>query len=269
MSGQARSTFEYLRVKTRKLKNSKFLTVDHFVAGTAREIKIPLQALLGLTQGLLKQYKHQNFEYIGYKEFLGIMNALEGINDQIEHCCDIICKLLYLSKKKIGSKGEDCNINEVIMGTMQFMREQFQSSNTKLSLKLAEKLPRVSIDPIELNQIIVNLTINSLQSMPTGGQVVIVTHLAKARNEVVISIKDEGVGITKEHLPRVFEPFFTTKHRGSQKSAVGLGLSIVYTIVKAYQGDIFIKSSLTQGTVVKIELPISTMRKKRLPHNRV
>jgi signal transduction histidine kinase len=97
--------------------------------------------------------------------------------------------------------------------------------------------------------------------LPGGGKVQITSRYQKAIDCVRIDCRDDGVGIPKEALSRVFEPFFTMKPRGLEKSS-GLGLSIVYSIIKTHQGQVKIKSEYRKGTLVTILLPTYKHKKR-------
>ncbi len=235
--------------------DNKMAAINHFVAGAAKEIQYPLQIILTRIESILKNYKDRPFEYIGFKEFKNLMQVLEAIHNQIRYSFNITQNLVSLNKKKAGTKERSCDINRVILNVLDLLEEQIKSGRIRINLKLGPRLPDAAIGSLELSQVATNICMNAIQSMPGGGTVTIKTSMGGGRDNVFLEIKDEGVGIPKEILPRIFEPFFTTKQRGSGKSP-GLGLSIVYSIVKAYQGDITINSSLRHGTTVKVILPI-------------
>ena len=132
--------------------------------------------------------------------------------------------------------------------------DQLKLRDIKLHLKLTPNLPSVAIDPIEWNQVINNVIANAQESMPAGGLLVVSTLYNPRSRKVTVIFKDNGIGIQKENLQRIFDPFFTTKKRGLGQNS-GLGLSIVYKIIKRYKGDIAIESNLRSGTLVKIDLP--------------
>ncbi len=117
---------------------------------------------------------------------------------------------------------------------------------------------------LELSQVISHIVENALQAMPAGGHLTIVMSNLSDSHQVKIEISDEGVGISPEDLPHIFEPFFTTKQRGVDRS-VGLGLSIVYSLVKAAHGEIHVKSSLRKGTSVQLIFPVAIHGK--MPHH--
>lgn len=247
-------------VRTRKqLENyaresEKEKALSHFVYGMAQEIRSPLQSVIEHTGRVADKYKHRDFEYIGYKEFREMIQAIESINNQVRYCCDTVNRLLTFQKKRVGIKSNRCDVNAMIKEIVVLISDQLKLRDIKLHLKLTPNLPSVAIDPIEWNQVINNVIANAQESMPAGGLLVVSTLYNPRSRKVTVIFKDNGIGIQKENLQRIFDPFFTTKKRGLGQNS-GLGLSIVYKIIKRYKGDIAIESNLRSGTLVKIDLP--------------
>lgn len=243
-------------------ESEKVKAAQNIIAGTTQELYHPIKGLLDHSQGLLDQYKDKDFEYIGFKEFKHLMKSIENMKDRLSYCFHTINRLMTLNKSKVGPQENCCDVNRIIRDSMKMLDHLLQVSEVRLSLKLASHLPEAAIDSLELSQVIMNILMNAVQAIPGKGNVYIKTSHQRAEDIIQIDCKDEGVGMSKETLPRVFEPFFTTKMRGLEKSS-GLGLSIVYSIIKAYGGEIFIKSSLKKGTHVKILLPIFRSAQKK------
>jgi len=237
-------------------ESEKMKALQQLIAGTTHEIQYPLKALLERLDTLVKKYKHRDFEYIGYKEFKDIIVTLERMRDQARYCFDTTERLLSINKRKLGIKNKNCHVVSIIKDVVNELKHDLELANIKLKLKLTGDVPRVGIGSIELKQVLTNIITNSLQSMPTtGGQICLKANACLDKDMVLVECKDNGIGISKENLPRVFEPFYTTKQRGLDKNS-GLGLSIVYSIIKACNGEISIKSDLKKGTVVRLMLPV-------------
>jgi PAS domain S-box-containing protein len=245
-----RREFELLVRESEKLE-----AVQLFMTGTAQELRNPLLALMRQSDALINRYKDRDFEYIGYKEFKDIFSNIQNINQQLKYCYDTANRLIHLKKKKIGLNGKRCSANAIIREVLRLKAYHLRDSNIKTKLKLSEKLPELTVDSDDFNQIINNIVNNAAQAMPGGGTLSINTHYLHERGYAQIDIRDDGIGIPREDLKHVFDPFFTTKQRGMEKN-LGLGLPIAYSLIKGYQGEIKVESSLRQGTCVRIYLPV-------------
>jgi two-component system NtrC family sensor kinase len=109
----------------------------------------------------------------------------------------------------------------------------------------------VFANAVQLNQIVVNLCVNSIQAMPDGGKLIL--HTYSNKDQVVLVVQDTGTGISEDKLPKIFDPFFTTK---DSETNTGLGLSVVHGIVTSYKGTISVESNLGMGTRFEIALPV-------------
>jgi len=132
-------------------------------------------------------------------------------------------------------------------------------ANVTINLDLAHIHPECECDPAQMIQVLTNLYSNAFAAMPDGGRLTITTHDEGER--LVISVHDTGTGIAPENLKQIFQPFFTTKQIGK---GTGLGLAVVYGIVKMHRGDITVESNSdpTRGSTW-------TRFKVSIPHNQV
>jgi len=241
------------QLETLQIESEKMKAMNQFIAGTTQEIKYPLQAVLGRLKNISDIYQKKDFEYIGYREYKEVMDTIENVRHQVKYCYDTISRLVNINRKRTKFVEKKCDANKIIKESVGLIDEQFMQPNIKIHLKLKPGLPIASISEMDLSEAIVNLLTNAVQSMPAGGVVTIKTSFESKRNRIVIKVRDQGIGIKKEYLSQIFEPFFTTKQRGLEKSS-GLGLSIVYSIIRSHRGDIFVESSLRHGTSVAVEL---------------
>jgi signal transduction histidine kinase/CheY-like chemotaxis protein len=150
-------------------------------------------------------------------------------------------------------------IRQLIMDTVGFA---LRGSNVKASFALDEALSAVEVDEGQLKQVIHNLIANAKQAMPEGGVVEVQASNANRRNPTTggveafaqISVRDTGTGISPANLSRIFEPYFTTRQKGS---GTGLGLATAFSIIRRHGGTLSVESTLGEGTVFLIELPVS------------
>jgi two-component system, cell cycle sensor histidine kinase and response regulator CckA len=142
--------------------------------------------------------------------------------------------------------------------------------NIELALHVGELVPKVEGDASQLDQVFMNLCVNARDAMPAGGRLTIETQQVTLNNEyvvshpwvgageyVVVTVSDTGVGMPGEVLERVFEPFFTTKE---SSTGTGLGLAVVYGIVRQHEGMIQCYSGQGVGTTFKVYLPAHAER---------
>ena len=123
--------------------------------------------------------------------------------------------------------------------------------------EFAANLPPIFVDSERITQALLNVCLNAIAAMESGGTLTIITRIAKQNDKVEITIADTGSGISEDDLPKVFDPFFTTKSSGT-----GLGLAIVRKIIDHHEGTISIKSQLGKGTTITIVIPIQNLTAK-------
>ena len=180
-----------------------------------------------------------------------------------ERAATLTRQLLMFSRKQIMQPGK-LDLNEVVAQTAK-MLQRILGEDISLASEYASQLPLIRADVGMIEQILLNLAVNSRDAMPDGGKLMIATGAEMLDEEQVarsngatpgqyvrLTITDTGCGIPSEHLPRIFEPFFTTKEVGK---GTGLGLATVYGIVQQHRGWIAVTSEVNQGTTFRIYFP--------------
>lgn len=174
-------------------------------------------------------------------------------------------QLLIFSRKQSGT-ATVLNASQVLQD-MQDMLQRLVGESVELAIKPEKDLFKVKADRGQLEQVIMNLTVNARDALPDGGRIILKTSNVDFANPtqiggellsgkfIVIEASDNGHGIPKDILGRIFEPFFTTK---MAKNGTGLGLSIIYGIIHQSGGEITVTSDLGRGTTFKIYLPETT-----------
>jgi PAS domain S-box-containing protein len=206
---------------------------------------------------------YSQLSLLDLKESDPLWGNIQEIQKATQRATDLTRQLLAFSRRQIlDLKVLDLNI---LLRELDKMLRRIIGEDIELVTLLAGDLGRVKIDPGQIEQVILNLAVNSRDAMPSGGKLTIETanvvldeeyahaHVAVIPGHYVrLSISDTGVGMPRELKEKVFEPFFTTKEKGK---GTGLGLSMVYGIVKQIGGNIWVYSEPGHGTTFKIYLP--------------
>ena len=227
---------------------SKLATVGELAAGIAHEINNHL-AIIASEAGLIKDLINPKFGQI--VSFEDLIPHLDNIQNSAFRARDITRKLMtFVRKDDLKLDYHDVNqiINELLEG---FFEHELYVSNITLEKKLAPNLPKVFVDPNSLKQVILNLLTNARDAITPPGKIIVSTRVEN--NNILISIKDTGCGITKEQMEKIFLPFYTTKPVGK---GTGLGLSVSYNIIKSFGGTIEVESLYGKGSTFTIRLPV-------------
>jgi len=221
-------------------QSAKLASIGRLAAGIAHEINNPLTGVLTFAH-LLKQKPSMDEQS---KEDIDV------IVRETTRVREIVQGLLNFARESPPQK-QQLDINEVLDQTMALVGSQKEFHKISVKEELASNLPYISGDRNQLQQVFLNLSLNACEAMEKGGTLSITTAL-KDEN-VVISLRDTGCGIKKEHMERIFDPFFTTKPVGR---GTGLGLSVSYGIVEQHGGSIEVDSEEGKGSTFTIILPI-------------
>lgn len=176
-------------------------------------------------------------------------NLLDGIEEGAKRTANIVKDLRTFSRLDEGEL-KHVNIHENIDSTLALLHNQFRDRITVK--KNYEEIPKVECFPGKINQVFMNILTNAAYAIPEQGEITITT-TCKGNDQILISIRDTGIGMSKETMARIFEPFFTTKPIGK---GTGLGLSISYSIIQEHHGTISINSIPGKGSEFIITLPI-------------
>jgi len=236
------------RLEEEVRKIDKMEAVGTLAGGIAHDFNNLLTGIMG-NIGLAKRYVEPKGKAI---------ERLEEAEKASVRARDLTQQLLTFASGGAPIK-KIISIGKLIEDTVGFA---LRGSNVRPEFSLPDDLWAVKADEGQVNQVISNIIINTVQAMPQGGMVnVEAKNLVISRrgtlplpmgNYVKITITDYGIGIAKEHLTKIFEPFFTTKHKGS-----GLGLATSFSIIKKHGGHITVESKLGAGTTLHVYLPAS------------
>ncbi len=230
-----------------------------------------MESLGRLSGGIAHDLNNMLTPILGYAEILrlkltedeSLYNRVQKIIGAANNARDLIKQLLAFARKQTLLI-KPTNLNDVI-NDFNPMLARTLKANISINYKLNKNLSLINADVIQIQQILINLCVNSQDAMPEGGKITIETdnvyidkyypfeHEGIANGKyIVLTIKDSGVGMDRATQSKVFEPFFTTKGPGK---GTGLGLATVYGIIKQQKGHIWLYSELGKGTVFKIHFP--------------
>jgi two-component system, NtrC family, sensor kinase len=168
----------------------------------------------------------------------------------------IVSDLLAFSRRSKPQRAP-ADLNRLVRTTMGLADHKLKLISAEIVLDLQENLPLVECDSSQMQQVILNLVLNGAQAMQPrgGGKLTVRTRLIPQEQSVELSVRDTGEGIAPENMSKIFDPFFTTKAEGK---GVGLGLAVLYGIVKAHDGEVEVASQRSEGTTFTITLPLKS-----------
>jgi two-component system NtrC family sensor kinase len=175
----------------------------------------------------------------------------------------IVANLLTFSRQSKMELG-NLSINRLIERTLLINDNLLKIHNVKVHKQLDPELAEVIGSADQLQQVFMNMVSNAVEAMEgrNGGCLTLKTWGGPSGESIMVSFADNGVGISSEHKGKLFEPFYTTKKKGK---GVGLGLSVVYGIIKAHNGSIAVDSQPGEGATFTIQLPLSPEQRHNAP----
>ena len=250
----ARDITETKLLHNQLLKSEGLATTGQLAASIAHEINSPLQGITALLGVIRLKYKHD-------KELLG---QLELINNAFISIRNTVRNLIDLNRPG-REKKQPMNVNQVIENTVALTRSHLKKNMVSIKLNLAAKISTINASPQQIGQVIMNLVNNAVESIinapdfqeklnqptPFGGEISIDTY--NREENIIISVKDNGPGISESDLEKVFDPFFTRK----KNMGMGIGLSICQSIIEDHKGVLYANNVPKSGAVFTIRLPLA------------
>lgn len=230
--GELQDSFEHLK------RADRLSAIGELAASLAHEIRNPLASIEGAAS-ILEQPETSD----------EIRNELFGIiRKECRRLNQLLTNLLEFAKPRTPQL-QMVKLERVVDSVIMLLTHNAQRSRITMRKTVAAPLPPLEWDPEQLKQVILNLTLNAIQAMPSGGDVEVI--LKSTASDVVISVKDRGPGIDSQNLERIFDPFFTTKATGT-----GLGLSVAHRIVTQHRGVLTAENNPDGGTTFSVILPL-------------
>lgn len=232
--GQLQASFEQLR------RADRLSALGELSAGLAHEIRNPLGSIEGAVQILRRRElpgeTRDEFGELAQKE----VDRLKGL----------VTNFLDFARPQAPKRASTDPL-QLLESVSKLASETAKMSGTQVRIESGDCVPGVLVDPEQMKQVLLNLVINAIQAMRTGGQVIL--RAIRRADSVVLEVEDEGVGIPPEDLERVFNPFVTTRANGT-----GLGLSIAYQIVSQHGGHIAARRNPERGMTFAVTLPLGS-----------
>ena len=256
------------RAKEARMRRMESLaSLTTLAAGVAHEIKNPLGSLsihIQLVQKAMDAqkklcadlYKDEGTACDPSKYFPQIDKYLKVVNEEMDRLNGIVVDFLF-AVRPMNAELRRGSINALIKELAEFVSFELANAGVECVLNLADNLPPVYIDERLMKQALLNLIKNAIAAMSGGGKLTITTEASEG--ELRINIADTGMGIPEENFAKIFEPYFTTKDTGS-----GLGLTVVFKVVREHNGEISIRSREGEGSVFFITLPIPQTEQRLL-----
>jgi signal transduction histidine kinase/NAD-dependent dihydropyrimidine dehydrogenase PreA subunit len=233
---------ELASAQNRLIQTERLASMGQISAGVAHEINNPLSTILLYSHMLLKKHQEHDPE----------SEDLQMIVNEATRCRYIMRGLLDFARQSRVVKAP-ADLGSLIRDVVENMSLKIQGAGVVVRCEVAENLPIIHLDAEQIRQMLTNLVQNGLDAVNGSGEVVVSAELAASEDWAVIRVRDTGNGMPQEVLSQLFTPFFTTKQLGK---GTGMGLSIVYGVVKMHSGDISVDSAVGKGTSFHIRLPL-------------
>jgi PAS domain S-box-containing protein len=242
---RARSIKENL---SRFVQDDRLASLGRLVASVCHEINNPITSIVTFNKLILSFVQSNEFGPQRRKE---VERYLSLSVREAMRCGEIVKNLLTFAREK-AVEAKAINLNEIVATIMLLVDHQLEIAGIECELDLPPKAYTAWGDGAQIQQCIMNLIFNAIDAMPHGGKMRVTGGLDEKEAVAWLAVSDTGHGIETEELPRIFEPFYSTKPDGK---GVGLGLSMVYGIIREHNGTVEVDSELGRGSTFRIKLP--------------
>jgi PAS domain S-box-containing protein len=243
-----RAEQEALDARRELMRMERLSRMGELSASLSHELNQPLTAILSNARAALR------FLQSGKLDLAELEEILQDIVKDDKRAGDIIRNLRAMVKPEEGEQ-ELISINDVLHETVALFRSEAVIRNVKIEMDLADALPPLHMNKVQIQQVLINLMMNAAESM-TGDEsaerVIVLQTAASGKGVVEVAVRDFGSGIEEQQLRKIFEPFFTTKHSG-----LGMGLSLSRSIIESHGGHIWAQNNPDKGITFYFDLPVT------------
>lgn len=229
-------------------QEDRLSSLGRLVASVCHEINNPITSIVTFNKLILSYLRENKMPPEGSA---GLERYLDLSIREALRCGNIVNNLLTFARQK-SVEAKDIDLIDVVKTIMMLTKHQLESNQVAYEVNLPDPPFNVGGDGAQIQQCLMNLIFNAIESMPEGGKLIISGGVDDREEKVWLTVADTGHGIKPEDLPHIFEPFYSTKNDGK---GVGLGLSMTYGIIREHNGVIEVESKPGKGTVFKIKLP--------------
>ena len=235
-----RDLSEIQNLKEEIARGRRLAAIGRLAAGVAHEIRNPLSSIKGFATYFQDRYKDVPDDH----RIAGIMIQ------EVERLNRVIGQLLDYARP-MNVRLQPVSLGPLVLRSLELIESDARQKGIRIEKRISDSV-KVQTDPDRINQVLLNLYLNAIESMEKGGVLTVALENVPDSGPVRISVTDTGKGIPEKDLAHVFDPYFTTKSTGT-----GLGLAIVHKIVEMHGGDVRVKSVQGTGTSVTVSLPAS------------
>ena len=237
---------QYREVQSELAHANRVATMGQLTASITHEVNQPLAAMRNnLTAAL-------NFSDRTPPDLMEVREALACAVKEIDRASTVVGRIRALMQKE-PTRRDSVNVNEAVCEVMELTYGEALKNGVSVRTQLADGLPLIQGDRVQLQQVILNLILNAVQALgavTNDTREVLITTSQADPNEVCLGVQDTGPGLSAETLPRLFEPFYTTKPGG-----MGMGLAICRSIIEAHGGRLWATRCETQGALFQFTIP--------------
>ena len=236
-----------LQQQKRLEQTSRLITMGEMASSLAHELNQPLSAIANYCAGCVKRMRAGNYKLDD------LLAAMQKASDQAERAGKIIRRMRDMVKKGDPNR-QPIALEELVDETRAFADIDAQRTGTQIVVDLPENLPKIVVDRIMIEQVLLNLFKNAIEAMsdlPVSRRLLTLHAQRVDERMLEISVSDQGHGLAEEDIEKIFAPFYTTKAEG-----MGIGLAICRSIIEFHQGRLWVEPRREGGTVFHFTVPI-------------